>query len=165
MLRQLLNKFGTTIYAQIWENRLKLTDIQSRKSFDEKPLVAINTNERSKTIVIAFGNAASLAAGNGVDVINPFSHPRVLFSDFTVGEKLFQYAIKELLGNKLLSPAPAIIVHPMEKTEGGLTMMEVRALKELAFGAGARDSIIYVGKELSPHEIDFDSIKGQIGEQ
>ncbi|MES9826333.1 MAG: rod shape-determining protein [Candidatus Thiodiazotropha endolucinida] len=165
MLRQLLSKLGTTIYAQIWENRLKLTDIQSRKSFDEKPLVAIKKIGKSKPIVVAVGNAASLTVGNDIEVINPFSHPRVLFSDFTVGEKLFQYALKELLGKNLLSPTPVIIVHPMEKTEGGLTMIEVRALRELAFGAGARDSIVYVGKVLSPHEIDFDSIKEKIGEQ
>jgi rod shape-determining protein MreB len=165
MLRQLLNRFGTTIYAQIWESRLKLTDIQSRKSFDEKPLVAINKTDKSKSIIVAAGNAASLTIGNDIEVINPFSHPRMLFSDFTIGEKLFQYALKELLGNNLLSVAPAIIVHPMEKTEGGLTMIEVRALRELAAGAGARDSIVYVGKELSVLEIDFDLMKEQIGEQ
>ncbi|MEW8626579.1 MAG: rod shape-determining protein [Candidatus Thiodiazotropha sp.] len=164
MLRQLLNKFGTTIYAQIWEDRLKLTDIRSSKVFDEKPLVAINTNEKSKPVV-AVGNAALVKNGDGIDVINPFSHPRVLFSDFTVGEKLFQYAMKGLLDNKLLSPAPAIIIHPMEKTEGGLTMIEVRALKELAYGAGARDFVIYEGKELSAFEMDFYSIKERVGEQ
>jgi rod shape-determining protein MreB len=165
MLRQFLNRFGTTIYAQIWESRLKLTDIQTKNIFDEKPLVAIRKNKESRSTVIAVGNGASFNSGADVEVIHPFSHPRVLFSDFTAGEKLFQHALKELLGNKLFSPAPAIIVHPMEKTEGGLTMIEVRAFKELAFSAGARDAVVYEGNELSPCEIDFYSIKGSMGKQ
>jgi rod shape-determining protein MreB len=164
MLRQLLNKFGTTIYAQIWESRVKLTDIQTRKTFDEKPLVAINNKDESKPVVVAVGNEVTISAAD-VEIINPFSHPRVLFSDFIVGEMFFQYAIRKLLGDKLISPAPAIIVHPMEKTEGGLTMIEVRAFRELAFGTGARDSVVYEGNELSTYEIDFASIKERMGDQ
>jgi len=165
MLRHLINKFGTTVYAQIWESRLKLTDLQTKKSFDEKPLVAIKIDKKSKPILVAAGNAASLNGGHDIVITNPFSHPRSLLSDFTVGEKLFQYALKKILGNKLILPAPAIILHPMEKTEGGLTMIEVRAFKELAFGAGARDSIVYQGNELSIYEIEFDSLKEQMGDQ
>jgi rod shape-determining protein MreB len=164
MLRQLLNRFGTTIYAQIWESRVKLTDIQTEKIFDEKPLVAIDNKDKSKPVVVAVGNEVSIGAAD-VEIINPFSHPRVLFSDFTVGEKFFQYAIKKLLGDKLISPGPFVIVHPMEKTEGGLTMIEVRAFRELAFGAGARDSVVYEGNELSTYEIDFASIKERMGDQ
>ncbi|MCP5410063.1 MAG: rod shape-determining protein [Chromatiaceae bacterium] len=164
-VRRLLHKCGTTIYVRIWENRINFTDIQTRKSFDEKPLVAIDTKEKLKSEIVAVGNAALSNLAEGIEIINPFSHPRVLFTDFVVGEKLFQYALKKLLGNKLFSPAPVMIIHPMEKIEGGLTMIEVRALKELAFGAGARDSVVYVGKELLPHEIDYDSIKEQMRER
>jgi len=45
----------------------------------------------------------------------------------------------------------------MEKTEGGLTVIEHRALRELAIGAGARDAAIYQGPQLSIH--DFEQLK------
>lgn len=165
MLRQIINKFGTSIYAQIWEDRIKLTDLSTKKVFDEKPLLAIERNKNNKAIVVSIGNAAELASGNNIEIKNPFSHPRVLFADFPAGEKVLQYGVRTLLGNKAFSPAPAIIIHPMEKTEGGLTMIEVRAFRELAFGAGARDAVVYQGRELSVHEINFKSIKESVGEQ
>ncbi|MBV1889437.1 MAG: rod shape-determining protein [Gammaproteobacteria bacterium] len=165
MLKKLINRFGTTVYAQIWENRLKLTDISTGGIFDVKPLVATELDEKGKLTIINIGDAAASKVGKNISVINPFSHPRVLFSDFFVGEKLLQYGLKKLLGNKIFSPAPAVLLHPMEKTDGGLTMIEVRAFKELAFGAGARDAVIYQGKTLSVHEIDFEEIKAQVDEQ
>lgn len=33
----------------------------------------------------------------------------------------------------------------MEKAEGGLTMIEIRAFREMGLGAGARDVAIYQG--------------------
>jgi rod shape-determining protein MreB len=47
----------------------------------------------------------------------------------------------------------------MEKLEGGLTIVEERAFKELAIGAGARDVIVYQGSELTIHDFNFDNIK------
>lgn len=165
MLRQLINRFGTTVYAQIWENRLKLSDISTGEIFDVKPLVAIESDHKGKLTVINVGNAAASEVGKNINVINPFSHPRVLFSDFFVGEKLLQYGLKELLGNKIFHPAPAVLLHPMEKTEGGLTMIEIRAFKELGFGAGARDAAVYQGQALSVHEINFEEISLRLDEQ
>ena len=164
MLRKLLNKFGATVYLQIWENRLKLSDIRTRVAFDEKPLVALESDSKGSLSIVAVGNSAAAAIGNNIKVINPFSHPRVLFSDFMVGEKLLQYALRETLSNKAFTPAPRLVVHPMEKTEGGLTMIEVRAFKELALGAGATDAVVYQGRVLSTQEIDFKSLKQQTDE-
>ena len=45
--------------------------------------------------------------------------------------------MREVLGRKLFSMSPIIVVHPMEKIEGGLTGIEHRAFRELALGAGA----------------------------
>lgn len=165
MLRQLLNKFGATIYAQIWENRIKLTDSITGNTFDEKPLVAFERNNKGEKIIVAVGDSALMSFGENVEVINPFSHPRVLFSNFIVGEKLFQYALKKIFSKKLLVLAPVMVIHPMEKTEGGLTMIEIRAFRELAFRSGAKDSVIYEGQELPIQGMDFESIKKQVGEQ
>ena len=165
MLRRLINKFGTTVYAQIWENRLKLTDIATGKVFEEKPLVAIESDDKGGLTVISVGVAAAAEVGNSVRVTNPFSHPRVLFSDFFVGEKLLEYGLQQLLGNRLFRPAPAVLLHPMEKTEGGLTMIEIRAFRELAIGAGASDVVVYQGQILSADEINFEEIKVLMDEQ
>lgn len=157
MIRSFINSFGSTLYVQIWEHRIRVVDIKTNKVFDEKPLLQLGkTHKNSSRKVVAFGNEARLNS------LNPFSHPRNLFCDFEVGEKLLQEIIKKLIGKAFFSPAPAIIIHPMEKTEGGLTMIEVRAFKEMAYGAGAREVTVYQGKKtLTPSLINFEDIKKQ----
>ena len=81
--------------------------------------------------------------------MNPFSHPRVLFSDFQVGEKLLQHAFSEVHKKLRIRPSPIVVIHPMEKTEGGLTMIEKRAFRELAISAGASEVYLYQGQPLS----------------
>lgn len=150
MIRRLINKFGTTLYVQIWENRIRVLDVETNSVFDEKPLLQVETGKNGAKTVTAFGNSAYTRP------INPFSHPRALLNDFFVGERLLREIIKKLVGKKFMSPAPAIIIHPMEKTEGGLTMIEVRAFQEMALGAGARDVIVYQGRDtLDPAKIHF----------
>jgi len=149
MIRDIINKFGTTLYVQIWENRIKVSDVMTSKVFDEKPLVELGASKKNVTPVVAFGNEA------GINAINPFSHPRVLFSDFNVGEKLLQLIFNKILGGHFFSPSPAVVIHPMEKTEGGLTLIEIRAFRELGLGAGARDVVVYQGKPLHLETINF----------
>ena len=164
MFKKIADRFRATVYLQIWEHRIKAVDIQSNSVFEDQPLVAIKTGEKGAKNVSDIGSAAKLKAADAdFEVVNPFSHPRVLFADFHVGEKLLQLVFKQLLGSKLLSPAPAVIIHPMEKTEGGLTMIEKRALIELGMGAGARDVLVYEGQELSVQDIDFEALKDASG--
>ncbi|NQZ31424.1 MAG: rod shape-determining protein MreB [Oceanospirillaceae bacterium] len=156
MIRQLFNRFGTTLYIQIWEKRLKIVDIKTGKVFDEQPLLAIDKNDDKKHVVLGFGNkASSIPSSSKVGVYNPFSHPRVLCSDFLVAEKLLQETIGFVIDRKLYTPAPAVVIHPMEKLEGGITMIEVRVFRELGFGAGARDVVIHIGDELPTEDFSF----------
>jgi len=158
MLNSLINKFGSTLYIQIWENRIRAVDIKTSAVFDEKPLLQVDTNK--KRVVTAFGNSAF------INPINPFSHPRSLLNDFHNAECLLQAIVKKLAGKKLISPAPEIIIHPMEKIEGGLTSIEIRAFTEMAYGAGAREVAIYQGKEtLVISQIDFKQIVKQSMEE
>ncbi|WP_299795510.1 rod shape-determining protein [uncultured Shewanella sp.] len=156
MIRSFINKFGPTLYIQIWENRIRVVDVESNEVFDEKPLLQIETRKNGAKHVTAFGNNAYISP------VNPFSHPRSLLRDFFIGERLLQEIVKKLVGKKFISLAPAIIVHPMEKIEGGLTMIEIRAFREMALGAGARDVAIYQGKgTLEPSTINFKEIVKQ----
>ena len=158
MLEKFLSKLSTTLYVQIWENRIKVTDINTGKVFDEKPLLVFETTDKGRD-VIAVGNNSSVAAGSNITTINPFSHPRVLIADFTIAEKILQHIFQSLHHKKLIAAAPLVVIHPMEKLEGGLTMIEHRVLLELASGAGARDVSVYTGSQLSIHDFNFEKIK------
>jgi len=155
MIRDILNKFGTTLYVQIWEHRIKVTDIKTLVDFDEKPLIELKELKNGKLEVLAFGNNANIKS------LNPFSHPRGILSDFNGGEKLLQLIIHKVLGKGLFTPLPAIVIHVMEKNEGGLTSIENRALREMAVGAGARAALVYEGDELNVSTIDFDELTKQ----
>ena len=152
MIRKFINKFGSVLYVQIWENRIQVTDKKTSVVFNEKPLLECEKLKNGQLKVTAFGNKANNTG------LNPFSHPRVLLSDFIVGEKLLQEIIRQIIGDGLFVPTPAIIIHPMEKTEGGLTDVEIRAFKEMALGAGAREVVVYQGAALNITSIDFDEL-------
>lgn len=158
MLSWIKRKFAPVFYVQIWATKLKVTEVSSKEVYEVEPLVAIQTlNSGEKKIVAIGSEAKSLNLSDSI-LVNPFSHPRVLFSDFYVGEKLLQYAFSKFAKHKFLRVTPKAIIHPMEKTEGGLTMIEVRALRELALGAGSIESKVYAGDPLSIAQFDFDSV-------
>ena len=51
------------------------------------------------------------------------------------------------------------MIHQLEKTEGGLTDIEDRVLRELALGAGAREVVIYLGDKIDVTTQSFDKVK------
>ena len=161
MLTKLLKRFTSTLYVQIWEDRLKVTDIAKNKSFDDSPIVIIQTQDSGKKVISCIGNRAANSLKPNEIAVNPFSHPRALLSDFYVGEKLLQHAFKNISNAKFLRPRPKVIIHPMEKTEGGLTAIEKRAFTELALGAGAVAIKIHVGRALNISDLEFDKFQDE----
>jgi len=81
----------------------------------------------------------------------PFSHKRSLVGDFTAAEKLLKALVKEVQQGLVLSVS--IVIHPMERIEGGLSQIEERALRELAIGAGASRVAVWVGDALTDEEV------------
>jgi len=160
MFKDLIRKLDTVLYVQIWENRIKVTDIHTGEFYDEAPLLAIEKNKKGQKVVFAVGNEAKMISPDGnTEVINPFSHPRGLINDFLVAEKILQHIYHVLLGKKWISPSPRVVVHPMEKNEGGITMIERKAFTEMALGAGAREAVLHQGIVLSSSHFDFDKVK------
>ncbi len=158
MFEQIIKKFNPVLYVQIWENRIKVTDINSGNRYDEKPLMALQKNNKGKEVIIAVGNRVdSMDNQLQTTIINPFSHPRTLISNFVVAEKILQHIIDTMFKPTFLKPL--IVVHPMETMKGGITQIEFRAFKELALGAGARDSTLYQGSELNIEYFDYARIK------
>ncbi|MBQ4834891.1 MULTISPECIES: rod shape-determining protein [Pseudoalteromonas] len=152
-------KLSNDLYIQVWENRIKVSNIQSKEVYDQEPLLAVEVKPNGAKQVVAIGSACKNLDKKKYIVANPFSHPRVLLADFYIAEKVLQHVVKEMHTSQRISPAPRIIFQPMEKTEGGLSSVEERAFRELCVGAGAREVIIYTGNELSLHNLDFDKIK------
>jgi len=46
-----------------------------------------------------------------------------------------------------------ILLHPLERIDGGLTQIEERALQELALDSGASRALVWVGSALSDAEV------------
>lgn len=161
VLNKRLSKYSRLFYVQIWEKKLKITEAPSGRVLEETPLVAVRTDKGGKQVIDAVGANAKLAAGPDVRVVNPFSHPRVLLSDFAVGEKVLAHFFRELSRGKFLAMRPVVIMHPMEKTEGGLTGIESRAWQELGTGAGAREVFIYDGTEIPLHNLQQGRFEAQ----
>ncbi len=158
MIQNFLNSLRSIFYVQIWENQIKVTDITTGKFFDEKAIMAVEKISKGEKVV-AFGNKAMQIQGNDIQLICPFSHPRVLFSDFSAGVILLNNIFEQLFEKKLFKASPQVVIHPMEKTEGGLTLIEERTFQELALGAGARDVVVYQGSPLQIHGFNFEKIK------
>jgi len=82
---------------------------------------------------------------------SPFSTERLLVGNFSVAQTLLKKGLKIVMGKQFF--APAILMHPMEKIEGGLSQVEERVLKDLAIIAGAQKVMLWVGHELADDEV------------
>ena len=80
-----------------------------------------------------------------------FTTERLLIGNFTVAQTLLKKGIKIVMGKKFF--APFILMHPIEKIEGGLSQVEERVLKDLAIIAGAQKIVLWVGHELTDKDV------------
>jgi rod shape-determining protein MreB len=81
----------------------------------------------------------------------PFSHPRLLVGDFAAADVCLKSVIAEVSGSGF-TLAIEVLIHPLEKLEGGITQIEERLFRELAIGAGASKVLVWVGPPLSDSE-------------
>jgi rod shape-determining protein MreB len=84
----------------------------------------------------------------------PFSHPRMLLGTFTAARDLLIPLVKQHSGSWLTRDLRRIhvLMHPMERMDGGLSEIERRAFRELGFAIGARHVVLWIGKPLSSDE-------------
>ncbi|WP_246616499.1 rod shape-determining protein [Thaumasiovibrio subtropicus] len=144
------------LLIELTESQVRVFSLSDDSQFSMIPHIAIETR-KGQPFVKACGAEAVGMTGEGVRSENPFDHPRSFVRDFYLAEKLLQHAVFEIHNGKQ-RVAPRIIMHQREKLEGGLTHVEVRVLRELAFGAGARDVLIYVGEPLNPHSTRYEDV-------
>lgn len=83
----------------------------------------------------------------------------MLVDNFTAAQKCLKAALSEARGSGFVL-STAVVIHPLEKIDGGLTQAEERLFRELAIGAGASKVIVWVGAPLSDVEV-VSKIKGK----
>lgn len=105
--------------------------------------------------------AKNIGSGATSDTMppEPFSHPRMLVGHFLAAELAVKAAVAEVKGSKLFHTT-RVLMHPMERLEGGLTQIERRVLREMALTAGAGKVAIWEGHVLTDDEVrrSLDSI-------
>jgi rod shape-determining protein MreB len=153
-----LKKFNSCLYIQLWDNRITVTNSNGEKVYDDVPFIAFRKSGKNQMVVDDIGHKAKFMKHNNNQVINPFTHPRTIINDFYAAEKLIQMIIQSIFQKRFISPSPVVIFHPMETFEGGLTMIEDKALREVMLGAGARESVIYQGSDLKSPNIDYKKV-------
>lgn len=151
-MRDLFSTFKPTFYIRLSSEQLTIRDAKTKKTISELPEIAIHT-ESQPTIVAIGQDARAPNLPPSVTVLKPFSHPRSIVSDFTIGEQLLKVLIKRMHGRSLFSPSPRIIVHVPSDPAGGYTQIEIRALQEMAIGAGASHVTIWQGRTLADDEL------------
>jgi rod shape-determining protein MreB and related proteins len=149
VLKRLISRLsGGPYYVRFGPKRLSVRDAKGSGRFDDEPIMALSEEERPT--VLAIGTAARGASSR---LINPFDHPRVVIGDFTIAQLILQHAFRVVSGSTPFRPSPIAVLHPVEKLAGGLTGIEMRALRELGEGAGAFETHIWQGRDLTDPEL------------
>ncbi|MCV6639018.1 rod shape-determining protein [Candidatus Albibeggiatoa sp. nov. NOAA] len=131
--------------------------------YEDAPWIAIKAQNNKETIV-GVGIKAKSMAGANIKVVNPFDHSRSFVASFNYAEKILQYSIHTFCKSRFLRPSPKIVMHQLEKTEGGLTDIEERVLIELAKASGAVEVLVYTGSRINPKIDSFKSIKARLND-
>lgn len=149
----MLSSLMPTVYVQLSPQRLTIRNVKTGASVSEIPEIAIARDPKPR--ILGVGAEARLQRASGsVEITNPFAHPRSLVSDFTSGEQVLKALLRRVLGNSLFAVSPKIVMHPMgDLPEGGFTQVEIRALQEMALGAGAAKVTVWQGRALSDQEL------------
>lgn len=102
---------------------------------DEPSVVAVRHNNNKKNVV-AVGEDAKKMLGktpDNISTIRPLKDG--VIADFYITEKMLQYFIQRVHANNFIKPSPRVLICVPCKA----TMVEKRAIRESAFGAGARE--------------------------
>ncbi len=157
MLKRLRGHFSNDLSIDLGTANT-LIYVKSRGIVLNEPSVVAVQNEpgRGGKVVVAVGAAAKKMLGRTPEHITTVRPLRDgVIADFTYTEKMLQYFIKKVHGDRFFSPSPHVLVC----VPFGSTQVERRAIKESAEGAGARSVDIVpepmaaaVGAGLPVHE-------------
>lgn len=163
MLKAWFEKFlDNVLYVQVSALQLRVLNLSTGAEFNEAPFIATELaghNGRRLKIKAIGVQAQALINDFGIEVVNPFVHPRLLIANFPRAEMVMTHAFKQVCRSRVFSPSPRVVVQPMERLEGGLTDVEARAFREMCLGAGAREVVVYVGAPLTSAQFNYEQVK------
>lgn len=102
------------LLIELSEAKITINAFGDKASIEYEPILALVT-DHNKTMIKAIGHGAKTLDGEGIRIVNPFSHPRMFVASFELAEKLLQYGISHLHTSGFRA-APRVIVHQLEKT-------------------------------------------------
>lgn len=162
MLLQFFRRlFSKDLLVELSEDKISISAFSTDLYFEDEPYIAIEKATK-KEVVLAIGKEARDLSGLHIKVLNPFKHHRSFVASFIYAEKILTHGIFSIHKKLKIKPSPRIIMHQLEKTEGGLTDIEERVLHEIAIGAGAREVIVYVGERIDVATDSFDAVKARV---
>ena len=152
--------FSFDLLVELSENKITMQKFSTGQFIEIEPWIALE-GAKGKEKIKAIGRQAKSLSGPTIQTTNPFSHTRSFIGNFTLAEKILQHGIFTLNSSKLRA-APRVIMHQLEKTDGGLSDIEERVLRELASGMGAREVLIHTGSKINVRAQSYDDIKAKI---
>lgn len=95
----------------------------------------------------------NLKTGSSVEIrAEPgFSHPRMLVGNFSHAQTTLSPLVAKARGSGFVISTP-VLIHPLEKVEGGLSQVEERMFQELAMSTGASRVVVWIGAPLNDAE-------------
>ena len=144
--------FAQVIYVQLSPDRLKVRDPKSGVTVSEVPEIAISRLPKPRVLAVGT-KAREHKSSPGVEIVNPFAHPRSMVSDFTLGEQTLKAFLARVKPSSFLAPAPKVVMHLLGEPVGGFTQVEARAFHEMALGSGASQVTVWQGRTLTDQEL------------
>jgi rod shape-determining protein MreB and related proteins len=80
-----------------------------------------------------------------------FSNARLLVAQSTLVTRLMQEGMQSVLPG--FGIAPAIVMHPLEMVEDGISEVEETSLTEIGYVLGAREVVVVTGPVLSDEQV------------
>jgi rod shape-determining protein MreB len=141
-----------TVYAQLSRDRLSVRDVRSGRAVAGPPIGAVLPGPLRR--VVAVGQEARTAmADRPLHLVNPFDHPRTLVADVVLARQVLAGFLAKLYPLRYVPRRPVLVLHPRIDPAGGFTPVEIRALHEIARGAGASRVLLWQGRELLEREL------------
>lgn len=148
----MLARLRPTVYAQLAPERLAVRDVRSGRAYAAVPIGAVLTGPLPRVIRVG-DEARTASADRPLQIVNPFRHPRMLLADAALGAQVLKGFLARLYPRRLVPRLPVLVLHPRVDPAGGFSAVEVRALREMGYGAGASKVILWQGRELLEREL------------
>lgn len=143
------------IYVRIKPSLLSVKNVYQELYYEDVPLIALSKKDGK---ILAFGKSAEVYQSNlDAEVINGFDHIRSIVGNYMAAAKTVEQFIKKVDLKKpwRIFSAPFVIIHPLEKLEGGLTQIEIRGLQDIGYRAKAHKVYVWTGRILMDEEVRY----------